>query len=78
MVPCGIFETRISANFLLKIWLHMECNQRRHTASQTLEVVYTEKIFIDTLNTLYKQIHPDVYFLPVKIVQKQEELSIYF
>ena len=36
------------------------------------------KIFIDTLNTSYKQIHPDVYFLTVKIVQKQEELSIYF
>ena len=37
MVPCGIFETRISANLLFKIWLHMLCNQFRHTTSQDLE-----------------------------------------
>ena len=78
MVPCGIFETRISAKFLLKIWLHMLCNQFRHTSSQDLEVLYTDLILIDILNILYKQIHPVVYFLPVTIVQKQEKLSIYF
>ena len=74
MVPCGIFETRISAKCLLKIWLHMLCNQFRHTTSQDLEVLYTKYIFIDILNTLYKQIHPVVHFLPVTMVQKQEEL----
>ena len=78
MVPCGIFETQISVTFLLKIWLLMLCNQLRHTTSQDLEVLYTEQIFIDILNTLYKQIYPVVYFLPVMMVQKQEELSIYF
>ena len=77
MVPCGIFETRISANFLLKLWLNMLCNQFRHTTSHDLEVLYTEYIFIDILNILYEQIHPVVYFLPVTIVQKQEKLSIY-
>ena len=77
MFPCGIFETRILANFLLKNWLHMLCNQLRHTASHDLEVVYTEQIVLDIHNILYKQIHPFVYFLPVTIVQKQEKLSIY-
>ena len=77
MVPCGIFETRISANFLLKIWLHMLCNQFRHTTSHDLEILYEKQILIDILNILYKQIHPVVYFLPVTIVQKQEKLSIY-
>ena len=72
MVPCGIFETRISANFLLKFWLHMLCNQFRHKTSQDLEDLYTDLIFIEILNILYKQIHPVVYFLPVTIVQKQE------
>ena len=43
-------------------------NQFRHTQSQDLDVLYTEKIFIDILNTLYKQIHPVVHFLPVTIV----------
>ena len=56
----------------------MLCNQFRHTTSQDLEVVYTELIFTDILNILYKQIHPVVHFLPVTIVQKQEKLSIYF
>ena len=42
MVPCGIFETQISAKFLLKIWLNVLCNQLRHTSSQDLEVLYTE------------------------------------
>ena len=42
IVSCGIFETRISANFLLKILLHMLSNQFRHTASQDLENSYTE------------------------------------
>ena len=42
MVPCGIFETRISRIFLLKIWLHMLCNQFRHTTSNDLDVLYTE------------------------------------
>ena len=56
----------------------MLCNQFRHTTSQDLEVLYTEHIFIDIRNILYKQIHPVVYFLPVTIVQKQEKLSIYF
>ena len=74
MVSCGIFETRISAKFLLKIWLHMLCNQLRHTTSYDLEVLYTELIFKDIVNTLYKQIHTVVNFLPVTIVQKQEEL----
>ena len=77
MVPCGIFETRISAKFLLKIWLHMLCNQFRHATSYDLKVLYAKQIFIDILNILYKQIHPVVYFLPVTIVQKQEKLSIY-
>ena len=71
MVPCGIFDTRISANFLLKIWLHMLCNQSRHTPSHDLKVLCAKQIFIDILNILYKQIHPVVYFLPVTIVQKQ-------
>ena len=80
MIPGGIFETRISAKIFvkIKIWLHMLCNQFRHTSSQDLDVLYTEKIFIDILNTLYKQIYPVVHFLPVTMVQKQEELSIYF
>ena len=56
----------------------MLCNQRRHTASQTLEVLYTEQILIDILNTFYKQIHPVGHFLTVTIVQKQEELSIIY
>ena len=77
MVPCAIFETRISAIFWLIIWLHMLCNQFRHTASHDLEVFYTEQIFIDIHNIFNKQIHPVVYFLPVTIVQKQEKLSIY-
>ena len=77
MVPFGIFETRISANFLLKNWLHMLCNQFRHTTSHDLKVLYTELMFIDILNILYEQIYPVVYFLPVTIVQKQEKLSIY-
>ena len=55
----------------------MLCNQFWHTALQDLEVLYTELIYIDILNILYKQIHPVVYFLPVTIVQKQEKLSIY-
>ena len=42
MVPCGIFETRISAKSLLKIWFHLLCNQFRHITSQDLEVLYTE------------------------------------
>ena len=43
MVHCRIFETRISANFLLEIWLHMLCYQFRHTTAQDLEVLfYTE------------------------------------
>ena len=56
----------------------MLCNQFRHTALHNLKVLYTEKIFIDILNILYKQIHPVVYSLPVTIVQKQEKLPIYF
>ena len=52
-------------------------NQFRHTASHDLEVLYTEQIYKDIHNILYKQIHPFVYFLPVTIVQKQEKLSIY-
>ena len=51
----------------------MLCNQFRHTASGSS--IYRVNIY---RHTLYKQIHPVVYFLPVKIVQKQEELSIYF
>ena len=77
MVPCGIFETRISAKFLLKIWLHMLRNQFRHTASHDLEVLYTEQILIEVHNIFYKQIPPVGHFLPVTIVQKQEKLSIY-
>ena len=50
----------------------------RHTTSHDLKVLYTEQIFIDILNILYKQNNPVVYFLPVTIVQKQEKLSIYF
>ena len=42
MVPCGIFKSRLSAKFQLKIWLHMLCNQFRDTASHDLEVLYTE------------------------------------
>ena len=57
----------------------MLCNRFRLTTSHDLEVFfYTQQIFIDILNTLYEQIHPVVYFLPVTIVQKQEKLSIYF
>ena len=78
MVPRGIFETRISAIFLLKNLLDVLCNQFRHTTSHDLKVLYTEQIFIDILNILYKQNHPVVYFLPVTMVQKQEKLSIYF
>ena len=78
MVPCGIFESRISANVLLKILLHMLCNQFRHTPSHDLKVLYIEQIFMDKNNMIYNQIHPVVYFLPVMIVQKQEKLSIYF
>ena len=78
MVPCGIFETRISAKCLLNIWSHMLCNQYRHTESQDLKGLYTEKIYIDILNTLYKQIHLVGHFLPVKMVEKQEKFSIYF
>ena len=77
MFPCEIFETRISAKFVLKIWLHMLCNQFRHTTSHDLKVLYTEQIVIDILDILYKQIYPVVYFLPVTIVQKQGKLSIY-
>ena len=55
----------------------MLCNQFRHTTSHDLKVLYTEQIFIDILNILYKQIHPVVYILPMTIVQKQEKLSIY-
>ena len=40
MVSCGIFETRISEIFLLKNWLHMLCNQFRHTKSHDLEVFF--------------------------------------
>ena len=72
MVPCGIFETRISANCLLKNGLHILCNQFRHTASQDLEVVTL------ILNKIYKQIPPVNHFLPMAIVKKQEESSIYF
>ena len=74
MIPCGIYETRISAEFLLNIWLHMFFNQFRHTTSQDLEALYTEKIFILILNTLYKQIYPVVHFLPVTIVQKTRKV----
>ena len=77
MVPCGIFETRTSAKLLLKIWLHMLCNQFRHTTSHDLNVLYANHIFIDILNILYKQIRPVTYFLPMTIVQKQEKFSIY-
>ena len=77
MGPCGIFETQISAKFLLKIWLRMLCNQFRHATSHDLKVLHAKQIFIDILNILYKQIHPVVYLLPVTIVQNQEKLSIY-
>ena len=78
MVPCEVFESRISANLLLNIWYHMLCNQIRHTISQDLEILYTVLILIGILNIYYNQIHPIVHFLPVTVVQKQEELSIYF
>ena len=77
MGPCGIFETQISAKFLLKIWLPMLCNQFRHATSHDLKVLHAKQIFIDILNILYKQIHPVVYLLPVTLVQNQEKLSIY-
>ena len=55
----------------------MLCNRFRHTTSHDLKVLYTELIFIDILNILYKQIYPFVYFLPMTIVHKHEKLSIY-
>ena len=72
MVCCGIFETRISANaiFLLKIGLHILCNQFRHTASQNLEVLNTDLIFTLILK-LYTQIPPVVHFLPVTTIKKR-------
>ena len=48
----------------------MLCNQFRHTASQDLECLYAELIFI--LNYINKFIQLST------VVQKQEELSIYF
>ena len=80
MVPCGIFETRKSAIVLFLIkknWAPLLCNQFRHTSSQDQEVLYKE-LLKHLLNKICKCILPVVHSLPVTIVQKQQELSIYY